>query len=846
MIYSEKNDAMLVTLTLTGDQSAYEALVIRWQKAVLASANAITRNHYMAEDAAQDAFVSAWMKLDSLREADKFGAWVCRIAKNRAKNIVSRYREWVSLDDLLNLDETAERFPEELIGVTDPHEALHDSIGALPEKVRQVIHLHYFEGYSIAEIADRLREPIGTVKWRLSEGRRIIRKDLGAVNERIDDTLVEKVMKRVAELKLWRLKNDTAGFEAAYREVLAAVEELPESKEKYHAMADVLQLGWWWLPGAKNDALRARIKEAAEKGGNLDVLCNIIHGESDKLSGKDKIEFIRDKQIPLLEQIGYPQGLAEEWFWLGCTYRDNDQIDEALDCYRKVLEIAPPSYVYYGNAKAAIECETWARDKDYDKLSFAADGEEYRIIDGATRFWSQPGYSRGNAGSVDAGHLYYYASRCDHYFIDPAMKLGEVKLSSDGVSTLTFAADDVTIETPCGRFENCQKWITHYENRWQGNLTTAYYKDGVGMVRYEQQTNEEFEAYLLSEYNINGGEGVFPLATGNYWCYEKEGENPNYSIHFDKYEVTGSKDNRFVLSSIHTAQRLEWDDRNWSETMLRIRDGYATRISDQEWRLSDVRPLMEQAERLASTDYEKVHTRVANKVMRRILDTDTNFTPDATELGRWNFFQNSTVCKKRGELTLSEPGRRRYSFEWKNYCNSEHYPLLMNFMYDLINDNIGCVWSDDWTPGMVTTLKLTRFRKELTIDLAISDVGTITTPAGTFDNCLSVALNIKGLDGGLAYQGDHKTFYYAPSVGIVRMDSADAEGKLNARYDLTAYEGVGAADEYFPIFDGLFRRYDAQGMPDHLIGAVEYTCVTSPKGSLVLFADQIGVEKINK
>ena len=77
---------------MTDDPNAFEALVIRWQKALLASAFAITRNYYMAEDTAQDAFTSAWMKLDCLRKADKFGARGCRIAKNRAKNIVSRYR----------------------------------------------------------------------------------------------------------------------------------------------------------------------------------------------------------------------------------------------------------------------------------------------------------------------------------------------------------------------------------------------------------------------------------------------------------------------------------------------------------------------------------------------------------------------------------------------------------------------------------------------------------------------------------------------------------------------------------------------------------------------------------
>lgn len=843
MNYSEQNDAMLVALTLTGNQNAFEALVLRWQKAVLASANSITHNSYMAEDAAQDAFVSAWMKLDCLREADKFGAWVCRIAKNRAKNLISRYREWVSLDDLLNVSETAEHFPEVLIGVTDPHESLHDSIDALPEKVKKVIHLHYFEGYSIAEIADLLREPTGTVKWRLSEGRKIIRKDLSAMNEKLDDTLVEKVMKRVAELKNWRLKNSQIGFEAAYKDTLAAVEELPESKEKYHALADVLQIGWWWLPGAKSDALRTRIKEAAEKGGNLEVLCNIIHGESDKLSGKDKIEFIREKQIPLLEQIGYPQGLAEEWFWLGVALRDDEQIDEALNAFRKVLEIAPPSYVYYGNAQAAIEAETWAREKDYEKIQFGACGEEYRIIDGAPRFWSQPGYSRGQ-GIDDEEAIYYYASRCDRYFLDPAMQVGEVKISTDGKTTLTFAAEHLTVETPAGVFDNCQKWVTN--GPLCGSIA-VYYVDGVGIVRYERSRSTEICAYHLTDYRICGGEGFFPWAAGNYWVYQIADADSNCRVQIEKYEITGCEDNRCVFSSVRLSERIAWEEGNWNEAMRRVRMGYWKEVSADCHQLVDVRSLMAEAESLASTEYQKVHTRVANKVMNRILDTDTDFNPDATHAGCWNFFQRYDVVDTVRGYNIEDYTGRAYSFEWKAGCGGDRYPLLMNFMYDLIADPMDCVWSDDWKPGFVTTITKERWRGTvLTINLAVSEAGTITTPAGTFENCLSVALNIKGYTGGLAYQGDYKTFYYAPSIGIVRLDSANGEGKPNARYELAAYEGVGKENEYFPLFDGLFRRYEAQGLPDHIIGATEYTCVASSIGTLVLLVDQIGVEKINK
>lgn len=85
MLYYDQNDETLVMLTLAGEQRAYEVLVARYEKVVIASASSVTHNQFMAEDAAQDAFVTAWMKLNVLREPAKFRAWVCRIAKNCAK-----------------------------------------------------------------------------------------------------------------------------------------------------------------------------------------------------------------------------------------------------------------------------------------------------------------------------------------------------------------------------------------------------------------------------------------------------------------------------------------------------------------------------------------------------------------------------------------------------------------------------------------------------------------------------------------------------------------------------------------------------------------------------------------
>jgi len=68
MYHQNETDETLVLLTLAGNQQAYEHLVMRYQKAVVASAILVTKNQFMAEDAAQDAFVTAWMKLNVLQE----------------------------------------------------------------------------------------------------------------------------------------------------------------------------------------------------------------------------------------------------------------------------------------------------------------------------------------------------------------------------------------------------------------------------------------------------------------------------------------------------------------------------------------------------------------------------------------------------------------------------------------------------------------------------------------------------------------------------------------------------------------------------------------------------------
>ena len=118
------------------------------------------------EDAVQEALLRAWAKRHTLREEQFFETWLVRILINECKNILRRRPA------------NTEPLPESLAApAADP--VLMNALMNLPEKHRIPVELHYIEGYSIREIAGVLRLPEGTVKWRLSRGRTLLKQELG-------------------------------------------------------------------------------------------------------------------------------------------------------------------------------------------------------------------------------------------------------------------------------------------------------------------------------------------------------------------------------------------------------------------------------------------------------------------------------------------------------------------------------------------------------------------------------------------------------------------------------------------------------------------------------------------
>lgn len=842
-MYQDQSDGTLVMLTLAGEQCAYEILVTRYEQAVIAAANSVLHSRYMAEDAAQDAFVTAWMKLNILREPEKYGAWICRIARNCAKNMVVRYRSYLSLDVLENCmsEDEHEDNPEALYVSSEEKKQLHESVSRLPEKVRQVIHLYYFEELSVAEIAERMGISTGTVKWQLHDGRKRIRKEMCAMDEQMNDTLVQRVMKKVEELKKWQFKNSKNGFEVAYRDVLREAEELPESADKYHALADVLMRGWWWIPGEKNDALFDRIREAAELGKNDDVMKFIAVRESENFWGDTKLAFIRDTQIPRLEKGGFVKALGSAWFWLGYYCFESERPDDGFAAYEKVLSILKPADVFHAYALAAIEMEKQRREiygeKSNDTYRLRAIGEEYRIQEnGNLRGFDRQWYGRGLLCSADLeiDFIFRNASYCDGYFTVDGLAVGETYVGSDG-TTLTFGGDNETVRTACGVWDECELWITKHD----GSTYRTWFKSGVGIVRQERICDSMTEVRTLKAYTIVGGTGRIPCAAGNTWEYTAD-YAPDMMLQASKYTMCWADGDTVTLTGNWSIERLKYDENSWVDMIQQIRNDYFREVEGRD-RVCDVTFAMERAALLAKTPVEKAHTKAACSVARRIMETNPEFNPSYTETGHWNFFSRSTTERQDGKITCN--GNFRWSFELKNMeNNTADTPLLYNDIYGILQDTADCIWSDHWKPGASFTIEYMLWGdRPVKTKIRCEDAGTVTTKAGVFADCMTVYLDISGFSEGWEYRGGKKEYTFAPGIGIVRTVNSYCQDACRAVYELTAYEGTG--EGYMPLADGMIRRYDALDLTDGYIAGAEYTYAADEEGRIAIMADRAGTRK---
>src|SRR3954464_11177640 len=170
-------ESELVARARTGDLSAYDDLIKRYQERIYATIYHMTANHEDANDLAQEAFIKAFQALKSFKGGSSFYTWVYRIAVNKTINFLKqrKNRTQMSLDDIdFNAEHDpdlvaliSDKTPRRDIDLTELQEKLNIAMQKLSESHRLVVTLHDVQDLSHEEIAKIMGCNIGTVRSRL-------------------------------------------------------------------------------------------------------------------------------------------------------------------------------------------------------------------------------------------------------------------------------------------------------------------------------------------------------------------------------------------------------------------------------------------------------------------------------------------------------------------------------------------------------------------------------------------------------------------------------------------------------------------------------------------------------
>lgn len=160
-----------------GDREAFGALAARSLPRLVGIAGLILRRHDAAEDAAQEAIVRAWRDLPSLREPDRFDAWLYRLLVRACHD--QRRRDARGSDTTSRRDEPADAVPDHTIAFAD-RDAIEAGLRRLTVDQRTVIVLRYYLQLSHPEIALAAQIPVGTVKSRINRALNALQAALAA------------------------------------------------------------------------------------------------------------------------------------------------------------------------------------------------------------------------------------------------------------------------------------------------------------------------------------------------------------------------------------------------------------------------------------------------------------------------------------------------------------------------------------------------------------------------------------------------------------------------------------------------------------------------------------------
>lgn len=177
----------LVTRAKTGDQDAFEQLVLRHQNKVYTLAFRMINDREEAADLAQEAFLKAWQGLPAFQGDSSFGTWMHRLTTNVCIDVLRKQKRRREVEPAFSLDDEETAWAEPADPAQDPQGKLEQAersravargLEALPDHHRRILVMRELSGLSYQEIGQALGVDLGTVKSRIARSRLALRKIL--------------------------------------------------------------------------------------------------------------------------------------------------------------------------------------------------------------------------------------------------------------------------------------------------------------------------------------------------------------------------------------------------------------------------------------------------------------------------------------------------------------------------------------------------------------------------------------------------------------------------------------------------------------------------------------------
>ena len=176
----EIDDDALMERTAQGEEAAFRLLVQRWEKELLAFLIYMLGSREEAEDLVQDTLVKVYHQAGQYRPEGKFKSWLFRIAGNLARSRLRRRKilRWVNFEKTEHDQADAGPSPHQQLEEKESTAVVRASLAKLPDRQRQAILLHRYQGMKYREIAEAMGTTVPGVESLIQRALATLRKDL--------------------------------------------------------------------------------------------------------------------------------------------------------------------------------------------------------------------------------------------------------------------------------------------------------------------------------------------------------------------------------------------------------------------------------------------------------------------------------------------------------------------------------------------------------------------------------------------------------------------------------------------------------------------------------------------